>query len=451
MWSRSFGTVSANGRSYAQPGSAPVVGILLDGNEEEYVTAARAAGRMPNWDRIVARQGADRCSYGLVRAVMPTFTNPNNTAVVTGTPPAVNGICGNFFIDEKTGEETMMNDPSFLRCGTIFAALAAAGTPVYVGTCKLKLLKLLTHGLAEQSSNAPWFGFSAETADDAETSAVLRSTFSASSATKVSELIGKEPPTIYDPMCSVYVLESGEALLKAHAAQKQRATPLLYLSTTDFVQHKYEPTEAVALDFYAGVDAAIGALDELGAIVGVTADHGMKDKTVEPGNEANNAPNILMVESHLQEHGGISSTTILPITDPYVVHHGALGSFATVYLEDKAQTEAAVALLADHACVERVLGKAEACAEYELPPDRIGDLVVVAVENAVLGRTPDYHDLEVVPRLRSHGGESEQWVPLLVNRPVTAEWAAKLAVGEVRNFDLYDILLNGLEQENTHV
>ena len=256
--SRGFGTVSANGRSYAQP-TAPVVGILLDGNEEEYVTAARAAGRMPNWDRIVAREGAQRCSYGLVRAVMPTFTNPNNTAVVTGAPPAVNGICGNFFIDEETGEETMMNDPSFLRCGTIFAALAAAGTPIYVATCKLKLLKLLTDGLAKQSDNAPWFGFSAETANDDETCAVLSAAFDASPATNVTELVGKEPPTIYDPMCSVYVLESGEALLKAHAAQSGRAAPLLYLSTTDFVQHKYEPTEQMALDFYAGVDAAIGA------------------------------------------------------------------------------------------------------------------------------------------------------------------------------------------------
>ena len=114
-------------------------------------------------------------------------------------------------------------------------------------------------------------------------------------------------------------LESGEALLKAHAEQPGRAAPLLYLSTTDFVQHKYEPTEEMALDFNAGVDAAIGALDAMGAIVGVTADHGMKDKTVDPGNEANNAPNILMVESHLAEHGGIGrSPLVSPLLSPCV-------------------------------------------------------------------------------------------------------------------------------------
>ena len=147
---RSLSTVCANDRTYAIP-RVPVVGILLDGNEEDYIIAARDAGIMPNWDRIVSREGSH--SYGLVRACMPTFTNPNNTAVVTGVPPAVNGICGNYFIDEATGEETMMNDPSLLRCGTIFAALAGAGVPVYVGTCKLKLLKLLTHGLDRQTGS----------------------------------------------------------------------------------------------------------------------------------------------------------------------------------------------------------------------------------------------------------------------------------------------------------
>ena len=116
--------VRANGRAFAVPQRAPVVGVLIDGNEEAYVDAALAAGRMPHWQRIRDRQsGPQRSTYGLVRCVMPTFTNPNNVAVVTGTPPAVNGICGNFFINEE-GEEVMMNDPAFLRCGTIFGKAA---------------------------------------------------------------------------------------------------------------------------------------------------------------------------------------------------------------------------------------------------------------------------------------------------------------------------------------
>jgi hypothetical protein len=87
------------------------------------------------------------------------------------------------------------------------------------------------------------------------------------------------------------------------------------------------------------VDAAIGALDAMGAVIGVTADHGMNDKT-QGGVGGTTPPDIVFVEELLANHsggGGVPNTTILPITDPYVVHHGALGSFATVHLHDTAQ------------------------------------------------------------------------------------------------------------------
>jgi hypothetical protein len=208
--------ITANGRSYALPRSAPVVGILIDGNEEAYLTAALAAGRMPHWQAITERNHGRDHAYGLVRAVMPTFTNPNNCAVVTGTPPSVNGICGNFFINEQ-GEEVMMNDPAFLRCGTIFAKAAEAGTPVYVATAKDKLLKLLTHGLnvpwsapSPEAARTPCFGFSAEFANDdaaaaadadanaraADAEAALRACFPASAAATVPALLGSAAPPI---------------------------------------------------------------------------------------------------------------------------------------------------------------------------------------------------------------------------------------------------------------
>ena len=378
--------ISANGRKYALPRTAPVVGVLIDGNEEAYLTAALAAGRMPNWHRITSRTGAQSASYGLVRAVMPTFTNPNNSAVVTGAPPSVNGICGNFFIDEA-GKEVMMNDPAFLRCGTILEAAAAAGTPVYVSTAKDKLLKLLTHGLAEHQPETPSFGFSAEYANDNDeersAAAALRTCFPNSAASTVPELMGYPAPTIYDPLCSIYVLESGPAMLKAHALESNRAPPIMYLSTTDYVQHKYEPEEEEALAFYERIDAAIGALDSLGAIVGVTADHGMNDKTV-GGTGGDSPPDVLFVEEFLSKRN-IENTTILPITDPYVVHHGALGSFATVHLEntDETSVEAAAAQLRAEPGVDKVLTRAQACDEYELPADRIGDLCVVGGRHTV--------------------------------------------------------------------
>ena len=43
------------------------------------------------------------------------------------------------------------------------------------------------------------------------------------------------------------------------------------------------------------------------------------------------------------EDAGIDSSVILPITDPYVVHHGALGGYAMVYVNDKSPEAMAAA------------------------------------------------------------------------------------------------------------
>jgi len=89
--------------------------------------------------------------------------------------------------------------------------------------------------------------------------------------------------------------------------------------------------------------------------------------------------------------------------------------------------------------VEVVLDRAEACARFELPPDRMGDLVVVSARHTVLGTAVARHDLSGLDApLRSHGGLSEQQVPLLVNRPTP-----DLPAGaRLRNFDVFDVALN---------
>src|SRR5207247_885612 len=74
--------------------------------------------------------------YRLARAVVPSFTNPNNLSIVTGVSPAVHGISGNYFYDPATGQEVMMNDPKFLRCETLLAALSRAGARPAVVTAK---------------------------------------------------------------------------------------------------------------------------------------------------------------------------------------------------------------------------------------------------------------------------------------------------------------------------
>jgi len=77
--------------------------------------------------------------------VVPSFTNPNNLSIVTGAPPSVHGICGNYFWDRDAQAEVMMNDPRYLRGGTLLAAFADAGAKVAVVTAKDKLRALLGH------------------------------------------------------------------------------------------------------------------------------------------------------------------------------------------------------------------------------------------------------------------------------------------------------------------
>lgn len=132
--------LTVNGRIYRWM-DRPLVVVCVDGCQYEYITAAVAAGAAPYLSRLLAGAGT---SF-MADCVMPSFTNPNNLSIVTGVPPSVHGICGNYFFDPERGEEVMMNDPRHLRAGTILAAFSAAGAKVAVITAKDKLRKLLGH------------------------------------------------------------------------------------------------------------------------------------------------------------------------------------------------------------------------------------------------------------------------------------------------------------------
>eukprot|EP00940_MAST-03C_sp_MAST-3C-sp2_P001201 g1201.t1 len=413
--SRAFtASVQVNGRPYNVPQRGrPAVGICLDGSAQAYFDAASAAGRTPNIDKCRTK--------GLVRAAMPTFTNPNNISIVTGVPPSLTGICGNYFFDRESGKETMMNDVSFLRCGTIFEQMEKEGAQVVVVTAKNKLLKLLTAGLTGTSS----VGFSAENFDaDEATASVRRANVGVET---VEELVGRSAPGIYDPDISIYCMEAGLRLIER--LQRQSSKPIIaYLSTTDFVQHKYAPTDAEALDFYQKVDNVFGELERVGCDIVLTADHGMENKY----SAIDGKPNVAYLESILSE-AGISNRVILPITDPYVAHHGALGGYATVYIGSDDISRAMSVL--EGAVTDRigysVYRSEEACGAFDLPADRIGDIVIVGDKNTVLGKSPEFHDIEQVPRLRSHGALSEQVVPILSNVEFSQE--ATDALGPVMN------------------
>ena len=402
-------SISVNGRQYRWP-SRPLVVVCVDGCEPDYITEAIGAGCAPF---LASLRGRGTCLTA--NAVVPTFTNPNNLSIVTGVPPAVHGICGNYFWDREANAEVMMNDARYLRAPTILAAFADAGAKVAVVTAKDKLRTLLGHKLRG-------ICFSSEKADK-----VSRAEHGLDDALG---LTGMQVPSVYSAELSEFVFAAGVALL-------DRERPdVMYLSTTDYVQHKHAPGTPSANAFTAMLDGYLGKLDTLGATVVLTADHVMNAKT-----DAFGAPNIVFLQDLLDGWYGSGTTrVILPITDPYVVHHGALGSFATVYLATDKLMDAAVRIksLPD---IGLVLTRDDACHRFELPPDRVGDLIVVSERLTVIGTSRDRHDLSGLDApLRSHGGTSEQRVPLIANRPT-----GELPLRRWRNFDAFDLALNHLQ------
>ena len=409
-------TISINGRSYAAP-AAPVVVVCVDGSEPGYVEKAAEAGRAPFFARMLERGTAI-----VGDCVVPTFTNPNNLSIVTGVPPAVHGICGNYFFDRDSGTEVMMNDPRFLRAETIFKAAQDQGLTIAIVTAKDKLRGLLGKGLTLAPGKA--CSFSSEKADKA--------TIAENGIEGVVDMVGLPVPNVYSAGLSEFVFAAGVKLMQSWKPD------LMYLSTTDYIQHKHAPGTPVANDFYAMMDGYLARLDAMGCVIALTADHGMNAK-----HDAAAKPDIVFLQDQLDSWlGSGTARVILPITDPYVVHHGALGSFATAYLPPSVDVPALLARLRALPGIEAALDRATACATYELPADRMGDVVVVSTRHKVIGTSLARHDLSGLKEpLRSHGGVSEQRVPLLLNRKAALEPGHRY-----RNFDIFDLVLNRIHE-----
>jgi phosphonoacetate hydrolase len=407
-------TVTVNARRYATP-RQPTVVICVDGCEPDYIAQAVAGGHMPTMKRWLAEGTAL-----VADCVVPSFTNPNNLSIVTGAPPSVHGICGNYLYDAASGTEVMMNDPKWLRAPTLLAALAESGASVAVITAKDKLRKLLGHQMKG-------ICFSSEKADQV--------TVAENGIDSVLPLVGMPVPSVYSAELSEFVFAAGVKLMQS------RRPDVMYLSTTDYIQHKHAPGDATANAFYAMMDRYLAQLDAAGCVIALTADHGMNAKT-----KLDASPNVIFLQDLIDGWLGAQlpnsrARVILPITDPYVVHHGALGSFATIYLPAEAIADVATRLKGLWG-IERVLTRAEAATEFELPADRIGDLVVVSERSVVLGTSKSRHDLSQLELpLRSHGGISEQRVPLIINRPIKGLDCSR----RWRNFDAFDLALNSAQ------
>ena len=400
-----------NGRSYHPP-AVPIVVICIDGCADEYLSVSLSRGRMPNLAKML--QTGHR---SLVRGALPSFTNVNNSAMVTGCPPRETGIGGNYIIDPETGEEVMTNSSKFLRLDTILAAAADAGRKVAMVTAKDKLRELL-------SKNLKGIAFSTEKADEV--------TDEVNGIADIVTHIGPKPE-IYSAEASLYVLRAGVHLVRTGLSD------FCYLTLTDYMQHKYAPEAEESLEFYAGIDEQIGQLLDLGCIIAATADHGMNAKCDEKGE-----PNVVYLETELTEQFGNGYTVICPITDPYVVHHGALGSAVTVYLPEHADAARVAKWILQLEGVAEVHDRISAVSKLELPEDRIGDLFVLSTRDFVIGKTPAHHDLtQLAGQLRSHGGRYEEMVPLIVSEPLNDSYYRKSQC-DPRNFDIFDFVCNGV-------
>lgn len=392
--------IELNGRCYKTP-ERPTVVICIDGFDPAYVERGIADGILPTIAGF-AREGF----LGAADAVMPTFTNPNNVSIVTGAPPAVHGIAGNYYLDRDTGQEVMITDDRLMRSRTILGLMSQQGVATAAVTAKDKLRRMLGHGLDGMC-------FSSECADS-----------------DIEAMVGRPRPDMYSADLSLFVLDAGLALLASNIAR------LLYLSLSDYVQHAHAPGAPEADAFHRAVDDRVRRFVEMGVVVGVVADHGMNDKL-----------RVIFLEDELTgRFGAAAARVICPITDPFVRHHGALGSFVRVYARNATDIAAMMTATAALPGVAGVFDRADAAVRFELPYDREADFVVLGDAATVIGAARAEHDLLGLAghRLRSHGGEGEQRVPFILSQPLNAEYGDRAETRRLRNFDIFDFALNGL-------
>jgi phosphonoacetate hydrolase len=412
-------TVVVNGVPYRWP-DRPVAVVIIDGGDPAYIQQFLREGAIPNIARFM-QEGFAVVAEGTV----PSFTCPNNMSIVTGTPASRHGISGNFYLDTATGEAVVMTGPELLRGDTVLKGFADAGAKVVAITAKDKLRKQLGKGLDVSRGNVC---FSSEKAGS--------TTLAEHGIDDALGFVGQPQPGMYSMELSLFVLDAGIKLLEAGHRD------LLFLSLTDYVQHKYAPHEAEARRFYQELDRRFGRLAELGATVALTADHGMNDKSTPEGK-----PNVIWLQDILDARFGPGDTKVIcPITDAFVAHHGALGGFVRVWCRGKATPPQVIEAIRGLPGLEQVLDKEAACRAFDLPADREGDVVVVAAADVCVGASEKDHDLTGLEghRLRTHGGVSEARVPFIINRPLNGDYRLKGGAAVLKSWQLFDFALNGV-------
>ena len=410
--------ITINDTDYRWP-LRPVVVVCIDGGDPRYLQRFLAEGCIPNIARFV-RDGFAVVADGS----MPSFTCPNNMSIITGTPTSRHGISGNFYLDTASWQPVVMTGPELLRGDSIVTRFAEAGARVVSITAKDKLRRQLSKGLDCSQGHVSF-----------STEFVEKCTLAENGIEYALDWLGMEKPGMYSMELSLFVLEAGIKLLQ------ERRPDLLYLSLTDWVQHKWAPEEDGARIFYGRLDDCIGRLAALDATVALTADHGMSDKSDEAGE-----PNVIWLQDILDARFGKDETIVIcPITDAFVAHHGSLGGFVRVWSRGRVTARQIIDHIAGLDGIELALDREAACRMFDMPPDREGDVAVVSRENVCIGASAGNHDLSGLKghRLRTHGGVSEAKVPFIVSHPLNEAYKAKAAGMPLKSYQIFDFAING--------
>ena len=398
----------------------PVVVVCIDGGDPEYFDSGIQDGIIPNIEDFM-KNGF----YAVSKGSMPSFTCPNNMSIVTGSEPVTHGISGNFYLDRSTGEPVVMTGPELLRTCSIMSEFSRKGARVVSITAKDKLRRQLQKGMDLSGGSV---SMSSQFADQC--------TMKENGIEDALGFVGQPQPDMYSADLSLFVLDAGIKLLE------EKRPDILYLSLTDFIQHTHAPGTPVANQFYSDMDARFGRLRELGAVVALTADHGMGDKANENGE-----PNVIWLQDILDKELGEGLTKVIcPITDAFVGHHGSLGGFVRVYITGETKRERILEITENITGIEKVWTAENVAEELELPLDREGDIAIAGDKKTVIGGRQLDHDLSALKgqRLRTHGSLHEAHVPIVLSEPLNDAYARKAEQIPLRSNQIFDFAINGL-------
>jgi len=337
--------------------------VCLDGVSPDYIRHAKT----PFLDRL-SHEG----TFTVCEAMVPTVTNINNTSIITASFPETHGITTNYYFDSDTGEEVYMDSSKYLTCKTLLEEATEQGKKTLLLTVKDKLRRLLARNIT------------------------LTYSVEKPSQKTVNEL--GNAPDIYTADSSIWLLEA------ANHEIDNNHWDYVFISTTDYIPHKFSPKEYEAREYISRIDSILESINDKQPLMGVVADHGMNPKKM------NLDPSKLLNEQDIENR------LIANIKDEHVTHHQNLGGSAYLYLQDETEIEKAQNILCNTKGIEKVLTRKIATKEYKLNPRRIGDVLILADKDHTFGPNPTSTYREI--NIRSHGSLHEQKVPFILNRKI---------------------------------